>query len=183
MPQLLMLQVRRRPTTLEGHKSIALDPVPFHMTTCQLMKKNARPDFALAAYLGLPRASSKDDRFGDYFFPKATILQCCYSTPGPSAATRNTTRIPTTLIPYGLRASRSPSVTETEWQTCGCRSSYRSGFGRRICPGKQFAFSAMLLAASKIIWPFEVLPPEEGVHVSIETGYNTANVKGLSILL
>lgn len=133
------------------------------------------------APIGLPRASSKDDRFRDYFFPKGTVFiinawtisrnENYYDHPedfDPERFVRH---------PYGLRTSRPSSVAEAEWQTCGCRSLYTFGSGRRICPGEQFAFSTMLVAAAKILWAFDVLPPPgKGVDVNIETGYNTATV-------
>lgn len=53
----------------------------------------------------------------------------------------------------------------------GRRSLYCFGSGRRQCPGEGFAIIMVLLAASKAIWTFDVLPPKDGVDISIETGY------------
>lgn len=39
-----------------------------------------------------------------------------------------------------------------------------------------FAYTTILLAASKIVWTFDVLPPKGGVDISIETGYKDGTV-------
>lgn len=58
----------------------------------------------------------------------------------------------------------------------GRRPLYAFGSGRRQCPGDQFALATILLAASKVVWAFDVLPPEGGVDISIETGYKDGTV-------
>lgn len=69
--------------------------------------------------------------------------------------------------PYGLKRNE---VAE------GRRPLYAFGSGRRQCPGEQFAFTTILLAVSKVVWAFDVLPPEGGIDISIETGYKDGTV-------
>ncbi|KAL2278789.1 hypothetical protein FJTKL_14132 [Diaporthe vaccinii] len=73
--------------------------------------------------------------------------------------------------PYGLRRSNDAPATEEDLEKSGRRALYVFGSGRRQCTGEQFAFTTIMLAASKVVWAFDVLPPPGGVDVSIETGY------------
>lgn len=73
--------------------------------------------------------------------------------------------------PYGFRRSDNAPETEDDLEKSGRRALYVFGSGRRQCPGDKFAFAAVMLAASKVIWAFGVLPPPGGVDVSIKTGY------------
>lgn len=73
--------------------------------------------------------------------------------------------------PYGLRRSNDGPTTEEDLEKSGRRALYCFGFGRRRCPGEQFAFTTVMLAASKAIWTFDVWPPPGGIDLSIETGY------------
>lgn len=51
------------------------------------------------------------------------------------------------------------------------RALYAFGSGRRQCPGELFAYSTISLTLSKLLWAYDVLPPPEGVDISIETGF------------
>lgn len=73
--------------------------------------------------------------------------------------------------PYGLRHDNDGPTTEENLEKNGRRALYCFGFGRRQCPGSQFAFTAVMLAASKAVWAFDVLPPPGGIDLGIETGY------------
>lgn len=75
--------------------------------------------------------------------------------------------------PHGLRTIK---LTAEELEGGGRRALYTFGSGRRQCPGEQFAFTTIMLAASKVIWAFDVLPPEGGLDTSIETGYKDGTV-------
>lgn len=80
------------------------------------------------------------------------------------------------MHPYGLRQSNDTAATEEDLEKSGRRALYVFGSGRRQCPGEQFAFTTIMLAASKVIWAFDVLPPPGGVDVSIETGFKDSIV-------
>lgn len=73
--------------------------------------------------------------------------------------------------PYGLRRDNDGPATEQELEKSGRRALYAFGSGRRLCVGEKFAFTTVMLAASKAIWAFDVLPPPGGIDLSIETGY------------
>jgi hypothetical protein len=69
--------------------------------------------------------------------------------------------------PHGLKSS----LGAQDWNAAGRRPLYAFGSGRRQCPGEQFAYAAIMAAASKILWSYDILPPPEGLDISIETGY------------
>lgn len=122
--------------------------------------------------VALPHTLAKDDRFGDYLFPKGTtfIANAWGIHRNEDDYERPDEFLPERFLkhPYGLKPGAS---TEGELQGSGRRSLYAFGSGRRQCPGEQFAFTTILLAASKVVWAFNVQPPEGGIDVSIETGY------------
>ena len=51
------------------------------------------------------------------------------------------------------------------------RPNYAFGSGRRQCPGGHFASTEILLAAAKLLWACDVLPPPGGIDVSLETAF------------
>lgn len=146
------------------------------------------PNFAQSA---LPHTLEKDDHFDGYFFPKGTTFIANAWTLNNNdrdfdqPADWNPERF--SHNPYGLRPERyielvkaSPGtskektgVEEPTTQPASLshrRALYAFGSGRRICPGVDFAFTSLLLVASKTLWAFDVMPPADGVDTSIETG-------------
>lgn len=122
----------------------------------------------------LPHVLARDDGFGGYVFPKGTVfIANAWSIHRREAEyERPHDFVPERFLrhPYGLRpAPAADSAPELEKD--GRRALYTFGSGRRLCPGEQFAFTAVLLAVAKIIWAYEILPPPGGVDVSIETGF------------
>ncbi|KAL1846964.1 hypothetical protein Daus18300_014094 [Diaporthe australafricana] len=121
---------------------------------------------------------SEDDRYGDYIFPKGTtfIANAWTIHRNEQEYERPDDYMPERFVkhPYGLRRSSDAPATEEELENSGRRALYAFGSGRRQCPGEQFAFTTIMLAACKVVWAFDVLPPPEGVDVSIETGFNDA---------
>ncbi|KAK7708019.1 hypothetical protein SLS64_006841 [Diaporthe eres] len=118
---------------------------------------------------------SEDDQYGDYFFPKGTtfIANAWTIHRDEKDYERPDEFMPERFVkhPYGLRRSNDAPATEEDLEKSGRRALYVFGSGRRQCPGEQFAFTTIMLAASKVVWAFDVLPPPGGVDVSIETGY------------
>lgn len=52
------------------------------------------------------------------------------------------------------------------------RLSYIFGFGRRICPGMDSARQSLMLGLAKVIWAFEILPPEgKEIDMDLDTGF------------
>lgn len=122
----------------------------------------------------LPHVLSQDDSFGGYRFPKGTVFianawsihrhEAEYEAPNEFVPERFLHH------PYGMRPSPKAESAQ-ELGNSGRRALYTFGSGRRLCPGEQFAFTAVLLAVSKIIWAYDILPPPGGVDVTIETGF------------
>lgn len=122
----------------------------------------------------LPHTLAQDDQYGGYFFPKGTtfIANAWAIHRNENDYERPDQFIPERFVrhPYGLRHDKAGLTTE-DLEKSGRRALYNFGFGRRRCPGEQFAFTTVMLAASKAIWAFDVLPPPGGIDLSIETGY------------
>ncbi|KKY33429.1 putative cytochrome p450 [Diaporthe ampelina] len=123
----------------------------------------------------LPHTLSEENRYGDYFFPKGTtfIANAWTIHRDENDYDRPDEFMPERFVkhPYGLRRDNDGPATEEDLEKSGRRALYAFGSGRRQCPGEQFAFTTVMLAASKAVWAFDVLPPPGGVDVSIETGY------------
>ncbi|ROW00866.1 hypothetical protein VPNG_08251 [Cytospora leucostoma] len=122
----------------------------------------------------LPHTLVRDDRFGDYVFPKGTtfIANIWAFHRNEDNYERPDLFNPERFIksPHGLRDDDSLEAPEN-LNNGGRRGLYTFGFGRRQCPGEQFAYTTLMLAASKVIWAFDVLPPPGGVDISIESGF------------
>ncbi|KAF7518253.1 hypothetical protein G7054_g13511 [Neopestalotiopsis clavispora] len=119
----------------------------------------------------LPHVLTRDERVGKYAFPAGTMFIANawtihrneeeYDHPDefmPERFLHNT---------FGLR----PSYNAKDQEKSGRRPLYAFGSGRRQCPGEQFAFTSVLLAASKLIWAYDILPPPGGLDTSIENGF------------
>lgn len=59
----------------------------------------------------------------------------------------------------------------------GRRATYTFGAGRRICPGEEFAENSILVAMAKLLWTFNVVPPEP-LDTAVESGFHTGLVLG-----
>lgn len=125
----------------------------------------------------LPHTLTRDDRFGEYIFPKGTtfIANAWTIHRNEQDYERPDDFLPERFIehPYGLRTTKASA---DELESSGRRALYAFGSGRRQCPGEAFAYTTILLAASKIVWAFNVLAPKGGVDTSIETGYKDGTV-------
>ncbi|POS72256.1 cytochrome P450 [Diaporthe helianthi] len=123
----------------------------------------------------LPHTLSQDDQYDGYFFPKGTtfIANAWAMHRDENDYEKPDKFMPERFVrhPYGLRHDNDTPTTEEDLERSGRRALYNFGFGRRRCPGEQFAFTTVMLAASKAVWAFDVLPPPGGIDLSIETGY------------
>ncbi|KAI0185481.1 cytochrome P450 [Xylaria flabelliformis] len=71
--------------------------------------------------------------------------------------------------PFGMRLDKAHDPARME--ASSTRVNYDFGAGRRICPGMHLAKLNLLLGLAKIVWAFEILPPEgKEIDLSIETG-------------
>lgn len=145
----------------------------------------------------LPHTLDHDDEFGGYFFPKGTtFIANAWTLSHNEEDFENPDQwTPERFLnnPYGLRPERYSALARangavakdtvegpsSQPATLGSRRAlYAFGSGRRICPRIDFAFTSILLAASKTLWAHDVLPPPGGVDTSIETGYEDGVVLG-----
>lgn len=129
---------------------------------------------------------TQDDLYGAYFFPKGTtfisnawkINRCeeYYNLPDNFLSDRFLKH------PYGLRTSKA-LVTAEERKNSGRKALEAFGSGRRQCAGEQFSLTTILLAELKVVWAFDVSPPDAGVDISNETGYKDAQSQSQTISL
>ncbi|ETS75437.1 hypothetical protein PFICI_12381 [Pestalotiopsis fici W106-1] len=119
----------------------------------------------------LPHVLTRDERVGKYAFPGGTMFIANAWTihRNEEEYDRPDEFIPERFLdnPFGLR----PSYATQDLEKSGRRALYAFGSGRRQCPGEQFAFTSVLLAASKLIWAYDILPPPHGLDISIENGF------------
>jgi cytochrome P450 len=122
--------------------------------------------------MGVPHLVTEDDTFQGYTIPKGTtVIACAYSIHLRSEDYDSPEEFrPERFLnnPYGTKYKVTEDTTDTE----GRKTTYAFGAGRRMCPGDQFATNALLIAAAKLLWAFEV--SYDGTpDVSWETGYGS----------
>lgn len=72
--------------------------------------------------------------------------------------------------PFGMRLDQAHDPTHME--ASSARVTYDFGAGRRICPGMNSAKQNLLLGLAKVLWAFDILPPEgKEIDLSLETGF------------
>ncbi|KAK0710113.1 cytochrome P450 [Lasiosphaeria miniovina] len=73
--------------------------------------------------------------------------------------------------PFGMRPDAAHDPARLEGS--GPRLTYAFGAGRRICPGMDSARQNLVLGLAKVLWAFDVLPPDNGdeIGLDIETGF------------
>jgi cytochrome P450 len=124
----------------------------------------------------LPHVLTQDDRLGEYYFPKGTtfIANAWTIHRNEEEYDRPDEFIPERFLdnPYGVRSKSDAKRMESD----GRKTLYTFGSGRRRCPGEQFAVTTVMVVVSKIAWSYDIMPPPEGVDISIETGYEEGTV-------
>lgn len=96
---------------------------------------------------------TREEHLGPYFFPKGTMFIANAWTihRNEDEYDRPYDFIPEGFLdnPFGIRPSLVAAAENLE--NSGRRALYAFGSGRRQCPGEQFAFTSVLLAASKVV--------------------------------
>ncbi|RPD61602.1 CyP450 monooxygenase [Lentinus tigrinus ALCF2SS1-6] len=110
--------------------------------------------------LGVPHCTIEDDELRGYFIPKGTVLMpnvwACMHDP-------EVYRDPDVFRPERfIRDGKLDVSTRDPFQ-------FTFGFGRRICPGRYFAESALFINVAAVLHTFDISPPidEDGVPVKI----------------
>ncbi|KAK8061220.1 hypothetical protein PG997_015441 [Apiospora hydei] len=127
----------------------------------------------------LPHVLTRDEHVGEYFFPKGTMFIANAWTIHRNEEEYEQPHdfIPERFLdnPFGLRPS--VAAADENLENSGRRALYAFGSGRRQCPGEQFAFTSVLLAAAKVVWAYDILVPPGGrFDVSVETGFKDGTV-------
>ncbi|KZT41729.1 cytochrome P450 [Sistotremastrum suecicum HHB10207 ss-3] len=110
--------------------------------------------------LALPHRNMKDDRYGDYFFPKGTMfipnawlfLHDEEYFPEPSKF------IPERFIDEDGKLATVPRDPIT----------ISFGFGRRVCPGKYLADNSMWITMASVLALFDITKPKDAFGNDIE---------------
>lgn len=59
------------------------------------------------------------------------------------------------------------------------KRTYVFGTGRRMCAGQRMAENSMMMTMAKLVWAFDVVPGEGGIHdVSMQTAFKDAILSG-----
>lgn len=56
------------------------------------------------------------------------------------------------------------------------------GWGRRVCPGDQFAMNSLVVVISKLLWNFDFVLDGGEPDLSVEGGYDTGIIMALKSL-
>ncbi|KAK0612636.1 cytochrome P450 [Bombardia bombarda] len=122
----------------------------------------------------VPHAPSQDDIYNGHRIPKGTAVvinvwhihhsEDDYEEPGRFMPERFLKH------PYGMRLDEAHDPAHMEASMS--RVTYDFGAGRRICPGMNSARQNLLLGFAKVVWAFDILPPEgKDIDLSLETGF------------
>ncbi|KAF1826658.1 cytochrome P450 [Dissoconium aciculare CBS 342.82] len=122
-----------------------------------------------------PRATSQDDVYDGFHIPKGTtvLINAWHIHHSEEDYDRPDEFIPERYLrhPLGMRPELRDKTEQGE--TAASRVTFVFGTGRRICPGMHAAKQNLLLGLAKILWAFDILPPEgeATIDLSMETGF------------
>ncbi|KAI0445797.1 cytochrome P450 [Xylaria telfairii] len=121
----------------------------------------------------VPHVPNQDDVYNGHLIPKGTaVIMNVWNIHHSEEDYEEPEKfIPERFLrhPYGMRLDKAhdPALMEAS----STRVTYDFGAGRRICPGMHLAKLTLLLGMAKILWAFEIVPPEgKEIDLSIETG-------------
>ncbi|CAH0023304.1 unnamed protein product [Clonostachys rhizophaga] len=128
-----------------------------------------------AAPNGIPRVVSREDNYKGFRIPKgATVVANFWGMQrNPDDYDRPNEFLPERYLnhPLGLKARAQ--------ETAAKRATYTFGAGRRICPGDQFAQNSVLVAMSKLLWAYHIVPAEkEPLDLDVETAFHPGLILG-----
>ncbi|KAL6232006.1 cytochrome P450 [Aspergillus navahoensis] len=123
---------------------------------------------------GVPHAPSRDDVYNGHRIPRGTtmIMNVWQIHHSPEDYDSPDEFIPERFLqhPFGMRPDQAHDAAHLE--SASARVTYDFGAGRRICPGMHSAKQSLLLGLAKVLWAFDVLPPEgREIDLSLETGF------------
>jgi cytochrome P450 len=126
------------------------------------------------APLGVPHAPSQDDFYNGYRIPKGTavLINVWHINHSEEDFDEPEKFDPDRFLqhPYGMRPDRAHDQVHGEGSSS--RANYDFGAGRRICPGMHSAKQSLVLGLVKMLWAFDILPPDDTeIDLSLETGF------------
>ncbi|KAG8928005.1 hypothetical protein FRC01_006591 [Tulasnella sp. 417] len=135
-----------RPPTFDDQQALAY----LHAVVLETMRWHP------VATVGLPHASLKDDTYQGYFIPKGTtvIVNSWGISRNPSYYTNPSDFNPERFL------KPTPELDPRR---------FGFGFGRRICPGNDFAFQTVWILAASILWGFEIKMTEKDTALKEDT--------------
>lgn len=121
----------------------------------------------------VPHVPTQDDVYNGHRIPKGTavIMNVWNIHHSEEDYEVSENFIPERFLrhPFGMRLDNAHDPARME--ASSTRVHYDFGAGRRICPGMHLAKLNMLLGVAKMLWAFEILPPEgKDIDLSLETG-------------
>jgi cytochrome P450 len=128
-----------------------------------------------AAPNGIPRVVSRKDNYKGFRIPKgATVVTNFWGMQrSPDDYDRPNEFLPERYLshPLGLKTGAQ--------ETAAKRATYTFGAGRRICPGDQFAQNSVLVAMSKLLWAYSIVPTEKApLDLDVETAFHPGLILG-----
>ncbi|KAI5462036.1 cytochrome P450 [Mariannaea sp. PMI_226] len=117
---------------------------------------------------------SVDDVFDGYHIPKGTsvIANVWHIHHSKDDYDDPDDFIPDRFLrhPFGMRPDEAHDPARLEGS--GPRLTFAFGAGRRICPGMDSARQSLMLGLAKVLWAFDILPPEgKEIDLEMETGF------------
>ncbi|KAI8649870.1 hypothetical protein NCS56_01437900 [Fusarium sp. Ph1] len=111
---------------------------------------------SIMAELGIPHRLEEDDIYDGYFFPKDTVLHANYAA---ILMDKDTYPDQQPFNPARWLEPSYPTYKEPLTVHPNCQNFTPFGYGRRACPGYDFAERTLVILVAQIAWSYEVKKP------------------------